>query len=69
MTLNKYIQQEVKRQSKSKTALLKELSQKTGVSLLTLQRAERGELLKLYPKAKLISDATGGAVKPSELLG
>ena len=77
MTLETYIEQERKRRQKTakqgeqifKTDLLKELAERSGVSLLTLQKITRGELLKLYPKAKLISEATGGKVTISELLG
>lgn len=74
MTLAKYIEVELKRRRKAsengsvhKTAILKELSEKCSVSLLTLQNVERGGKIRLYQKAKAISDATGGVVKVEDL--
>lgn len=57
-----------KKNPQSKTAVLKKLSADSGVSLLTLQGVERGGKLVLFPKAKAISEATGGKVTPLELV-
>ena len=51
----------------TKTQFLTELSQRCGVSLLTLQNLERGSRLVNYTKAKAVSDATGGQVTIKEL--
>lgn len=67
MKLSEYVAAEVEKQSKNKTTILKELSKKCNVSLLTLQGAERGATMRMYDKAKAVSDATGGAVSVSEL--
>lgn len=47
----------------TKTAVLRELSAKAKVSLLTLQGVERGATMRLYDKAKAVSEATGGKVR------
>lgn len=67
MKLSEYVAKEVKRQGKNKTAILKELAQVSNVSLLTLQGAERGATMRMYDKAKAVSDATGGKVRISDL--
>lgn len=76
MTLAKYVEEELSRRQKKlnksdlpvfKTNILKELAEASKVSLLTLQNIERGGKIRLYAKAKAISDATGGKVKVEEL--
>jgi len=68
MKLAVWVEMEMKSSGLSKTAVLRALSEKSGVSLLTLQGVERGGVLVLYPKAKAVSEATGGKVKPVELV-
>jgi hypothetical protein len=65
--LSEYVAKEAKRVGTNKTTILKELAQKSGVSLLTLQTAERGATMRMYDKAKAVSDATDGKVKVSDL--
>jgi len=67
MKLRKYVETEVKRRGVYKTQVLKELATKSGVSLLTLQNVERGATMQAYPKAKSVSEATGGKVRVQDL--
>lgn len=67
MKFPKWVAEQVKKSGKSKTKVLKEFSVKCGVSLMTLQTAERGGLLRHYEKAKQVSKGTRGAVTVEEL--
>lgn len=67
MKLSEWVAAKAKKTKKTKTAILKELATVSGVSLLTLQIAERGAPLSRYPKAKSISEATKGAVTIEDL--
>ncbi len=67
MTLSEYVELEVKRTDKNKTAVLRDLAKVSGVSLLTLQGAERGATMRRYDKAQAVSQATGGKVTVKEL--
>ena len=67
MKLSEYVAKEVKRLGTNKTTILKGLAKKSGVSLLTLQGAERGATMRMYDKAKAVSDATDGKVKVADL--
>jgi hypothetical protein len=58
---------EIEKTGKNKTAVLKDLAKTSGVSLLTLQSVEKGATLRLYDKAKAISQATKGVVSVDEL--
>ena len=67
MKLSEWVAKEVKKTGKNKTTILKELAKESNVSLLTLQGAERGATMRMYDKAKSVSDATGGKVKVADL--
>lgn len=70
MKLSVWVAREMKKKPvRSKTTVLKALAEKSKVSLLTLQNVERGGVFVLYPKATAVSKATGGKVKPVEMLG
>lgn len=45
----------------------KEFAKKCGVSYTTIKMVRRGQLVKLYAVAKMISAATGGAVEVSDV--
>lgn len=74
MTLDRYVVAELKKLNPpggprvvGKTEFLRRLAEKSGVSLLTLQNVERGGKIVQYPKAKQVSDATGGKVTIEDL--
>lgn len=67
MKFQKWVAQQVEKTGLSKTRVLKELSTKCGVSLITLQTAERGGVLRNYEKAQQVSKGTKGAVSAEEL--
>ena len=76
MKLSEYVAEEVERRNKkkkkadapiTKTAFLRELSDKCSVSLLTLQGVERGATMRRYDKAKAVSESTGGKVTVQDL--
>lgn len=73
MKLDRYVVAELKRLNArngtriGKTAFLRELAEKSGVSLLTLQNVERGGRIVRYDKAKQVSKATGGKVTIRDL--
>lgn len=73
MKFDKYIEREVNRRNKTSetrvypTYVLKELSKKSGVSWVTLQKVMHGGRLKMYETAQKVSDATDGQVKVKEL--
>jgi hypothetical protein len=51
----------------TRTEVYARLAEESGVSLQTISSVDRGMLLKSYPRAKAISEATGGAVTVEEL--
>lgn len=67
MRLNTFVAREVERLGTNRTAVLKDLAKKAKVSLLTLQSVERGAMMRLFDKAKSVSEATGGEVTIMEL--
>ncbi len=58
---------EKNRRNYSRTQFLKNFSEKTGVSLQTLQHAARGGRMGRYQKAAAISKGTDGCVAIEEL--
>ena len=67
-----WIVKEIKRRKKTepkvnKTQIIREISEKCGVSKVTVENASRGLTLQRYDKAKAISDATDGKVSVAEL--
>jgi transcriptional regulator with XRE-family HTH domain len=67
MKFKAYVSLLVKSEKTTKTKVLEKLAEQSGISLLTLQHVERGSTLKLYDKAKKLSEATNGRVKISDL--
>lgn len=67
MKFTEWVAKKAKKENDFKTNILKALSQKCGVSLLTLQNVERGGRMDSYAKAKQVSEATGGKVTVQEL--
>jgi DNA-binding phage protein len=67
MTLEEWVAAEVARTGQNKTSVLRALSEKAQVSLVTLQSVAKGMPLMLYPKALAVSRATDGQVTVQEL--
>jgi len=67
MKLSEWVTKEVKEKKSNKTAVLKDLSENSGVSLVTLQSVAKGMPLSLYQKARSVQDATNQEVTVQEL--
>lgn len=67
MKFSEYVQEQVKKRKLTKTKILQGISEKSGVSLLTLHNVSKGGRMTIYDKAKSISEATGGKVTVQEL--
>jgi hypothetical protein len=67
MNFHDWIAMRVLKEKRTKTAILRELGKKAGVSLLTLQHLEKDGKLSRYEKAKALERATEGAVTAQEL--
>lgn len=67
MKLSKWVEKQVKETKEYKTTVLKKLAERSGVSFLTLQKAELGAMMGSYKKAKSVSEATGGKVTVKDL--
>jgi hypothetical protein len=52
---------------KTRIEIIRELSERAGVSVDLLRKCDAGGLVGQYAKAKLIQDATGGRVTIKEL--
>lgn len=56
-----------RRGEQTRTSFLRDFSERTEVSLQTLQFLAKGGRMSLYGKAKVISEATGDKVSVAEL--
>lgn len=67
MKFHEYVENQMKKTGERKTACLKRLAKKSGLSLLTLQKVEGGGRLVRYDKAIKLRDLTGGLVSIQEI--
>jgi transcriptional regulator with XRE-family HTH domain len=67
MTLHEWIDRRVSALGVSRRAILEDLSDLAGVSVVTLSAVDRGARLGRYDKARALSEATGGKVTIKEL--
>lgn len=67
MTLEEWVVSEVAKGNTNKTSVLRDLADRSGVSLVTLLSVAKGMPITMYPKAQAISAATEGQVTVKEL--
>jgi len=67
MKFDAYVLKRTKELGLSRTAYLKTFSEKSEISLQTLQNIARGARMGNYPKAQKVSEATDGEVTIQDL--